>query len=243
MDHQSHAEAKVTKAPESVARGSVFLSLAAVWHAISGYVIFITGYHILKPGTYGDFMLVVWTMTTLEILVVDGLPRALAQAVAREPGAVRGLTRFGMIWTLLLGTALAALLFALAPFIAGTVWKDASLTTPLRLAGLDFVAFVGFAVMVQTLNGLRQYTRQAMAWFLQHRQSGLRPRVPVDGWGRVGGDPRLRPCFPPREHLCGDSWNARNARTGRGRRVRRQSCVGPGRNPVCPAVASADGVS
>ncbi|HMS18096.1 MAG TPA: oligosaccharide flippase family protein [Planctomycetota bacterium] len=165
MDHQSHAEAKVTKAPESVARGSVFLSLAAVWHAISGYVIFITGYHILKPGTYGDFMLVVWTMTTLEILVVDGLPRALAQAVAREPGAVRGLTRFGMIWTLLLGTALAALLFALAPFIAGTVWKDAALTTPLRLAGLDFVAFVGFAVMVQTLNGLRQYTRQAMAWF------------------------------------------------------------------------------
>jgi O-antigen/teichoic acid export membrane protein len=141
------------------------LSLAQVWHAISGYIIFISGYHLLPLGTYSDFILVVWTMTTLEILVVDGVPRSLTWFVAKDAQHANALVRRGLFLTLLLAFALALVIALLAPFIATQVWGDANLTTPLRVASLDFLAFAPFAVMVQILNGLRRYTLQAVTWF------------------------------------------------------------------------------
>jgi O-antigen/teichoic acid export membrane protein len=85
--------------------------------------------------------------------------------VAKDAQHANALVRRGLFLTLLLAFALALVIALLAPFIATQVWGDANLTTPLRVASLDFLAFAPFAVMVQILNGLRRYTLQAVTWF------------------------------------------------------------------------------
>lgn len=149
---------------ESVGRGSILLTAAQVWHAATGYAIFIAGYHMLGKLAYADFMVVVWTMTTLEILVVDGLPRSVSYFTARNPGAAGTLARRGILLTVGAALLLGALLWLLAPVITGRIWADASLTGAVRLSGLDFLAFAVFAVMTQAMNGLRRYTLQAAIW-------------------------------------------------------------------------------
>lgn len=149
----------------SAERGTVLLTLAQVWHALSGYVIFFTGGRILGLEDYGDFALVVWTMTTLEVFVVDGVPRAVSFYVAKLPGGAWLITRRGVLLTSLVAAVLAGALAVLAPAVAA-LWDDPELVRPLRLSALDFLAFVGFAVLVQAINGLHDFGRQAVIWLV-----------------------------------------------------------------------------
>lgn len=149
----------------SAHRGTLLLTAAQLWHAVSGYVAFITGAWFLGRDDYDGFVLVAWTMTTLEIFVVDGVPRAVSWWTARVSEAAAGIARRGFFLTLAVGTVLGGLLALVAPLIAG-VWREPHLVGVIRLSALDFVAFAGFAVLVQSVNGLRKYNLQAGVWFL-----------------------------------------------------------------------------
>ena len=149
---------------ESVKKGSLLLLLAQVWHALSGYVIFIAGFHILGDESYSGFMLVIWTMTTLEILVVDGVPRAISWFVARNPECSRETLRKGLGLTAGIALVLGVLLGVFAPVISREIWGNPELTGAVRISGLDFLAFAGFAAVTQAVNGLRRYTAQAITW-------------------------------------------------------------------------------
>lgn len=149
----------------SAHRGTLLLTLAQAYHALTGYFIFITVARILGQEAYAAFTLVLWTMTTLEVFVVDGVPKAVSYFVARLPAAVRAVARRGF-WITIAGAAgLTVLLAAAAPWICEH-WKDPGLVRAVRLSSLDFVAFVGFAVYVQAVNGLHLFGRQAAIWFV-----------------------------------------------------------------------------
>jgi len=150
---------------ESTHRGTLLLTSAQLWHAVSGYIAFVIGARVLGREDYDGFVLVAWTMTTLEIFVVEGVPRAVSWWTARVSEGAAGIARRGFFLTLAVGALLGGLLALLAPLIAG-VWREPELTGAIRLSGLDFVAFAGFAVLVQSVNGLRRYNLQAGVWFL-----------------------------------------------------------------------------
>lgn len=171
----------------SAHKGTLLLSLAQVWHALSGYVIFITGARLLGIEDYGSFMLVVWTMTTLEIFVVDGVPRAVSWWVARVPEAALAITRRGFFLTVAIATGLLGALLLLAPAV-GMAWGDPALVRVVRLSALDFLAFAGFAVVVQAVNGLREYSVQAGTWFIYSTAKVVLVVTFLKaGWGIEGG--------------------------------------------------------
>jgi O-antigen/teichoic acid export membrane protein len=149
----------------SAHKGTLLLTAAQLWHAVSGYIAFITGAWVLGRDDYDGFVLVVWTMTTLEIFVVDGVPRAVSWWTARLPESAAGIARRGFFLTLGVGSALAGVLALVAPLVAD-VWREHDLVGVIRLSALDFIAFAGFAVLVQSVNGLRRYNLQAGVWFL-----------------------------------------------------------------------------
>ncbi len=146
-------------------RGTIWLTVAQLWHAVSGYVVFVTAARILGPEDFGDFGLISWTMTALEVFVVTGVPRAVSYFVASRPEESRGIALRGLRVTLALGGGMAVLLLALAPTLAA-LWGDPKLATATRISALDFVAFATFAVLVQAVNGLRLFGRQAAIWML-----------------------------------------------------------------------------
>lgn len=144
-------------------RGSLLLTSAQAWHALSSYVIFITAARMLGEARFGDFGLVAWTMTTLETLVVAGIPRAVSYFVARDPGGAAAVTRSGMKLTFTVAAVLTVLLLAASPLIV-SLWRDPVMLNALRISAFDFVAFTGFAVLVQAVNGLHLFRRQAGIW-------------------------------------------------------------------------------
>lgn len=149
----------------SAHKGTLLLTAAQLWHALSGYAVFITGAWILGREDYDAFVLVAWTMTTLEIFVVDGVPRAVSWWTARVPEAAAGIARRGFFLTFGIGAILGGALALLAPLVA-EVWREPALVPAIRLSALDFAAFAGFAVLAQSVNGLRRYKLQAGVWFL-----------------------------------------------------------------------------
>ncbi len=149
----------------SASRGTFLLTAAQLWHAVSGYLVFIVGARILGREDYDGLVLVIWTMTTLEVFVVDGVPKAVSWWTARLPEGAAGIARRGLVLTLGLACAVGGALALAAPLVVAT-WGEPDLATSVRLSALDLVAFVAFAVLTQSVNGLRRYGAQASIWFL-----------------------------------------------------------------------------
>lgn len=167
-------------------KGTLLLTAAQLWHAVSGYLIFVTGARMLGRESFDDFALVIWTMTTLEIFVVDGVPRAVSWWTARVPEAALGIARKGFLLTLGMAVVLAAILVGAAPIVTG-IWNEPGLIRSVRLSAIDFVAFAGFAVLVQSVNGLQRFNAQAGIWLLYSTSKVLAVTGFLKlGWGIEG---------------------------------------------------------
>ncbi len=149
----------------SVKQGTILLTLAQAWHALSSYVIFVSAARMLGEERFGDFGLVAWTMTTMETFVVAGVPRAVSYHIARAPQAAAAIARRGLQITFVIAGALTVLLVVTIPLIVA-LWRDTSAVNALRVSAFDFIAFAGFAVLVQAVNGLHLFGRQALIWLI-----------------------------------------------------------------------------
>ncbi len=150
---------------QSAKQGTILLTAAQAWHALSSYVIFVTAARMLGEERFGDFGLVAWTMTTLETLVIAGVPRSVSYYIARTADAAGIIAVRGLKVTLAMAAALTVLLVAATPLIV-TLWRDPAAAWALRISAADFVAFAGFAVLVQAVNGLHLFRRQAAIWMI-----------------------------------------------------------------------------
>ena len=149
--------------PPSATQGTILLTAAQAWHALSSYVIFVMAARMLGEERFGDFGLVAWTMTALETLVIAGVPRSVSYYVARAADAAGVIAVRGLKVTLAMAAALTVLLVAATPLIV-MLWRDPAAAGALRISAVDFVAFAGFAVLVQAVNGLHLFRRQAAIW-------------------------------------------------------------------------------
>lgn len=138
---------------------------AQAWHALTGYVIFRVATEALGDAGYGAFTSVLWTMTTLEVLVTEGAPRAMGLRIARSPAGTAALLRRTLFATHGVALLLCAALFVVAPFIAAA-WQADHLADAVRISGLDFLTFAGFAVFAALANGLHSFAAQARVQFV-----------------------------------------------------------------------------
>lgn len=145
--------------------GPLALTLAQAWHAFTGYLIFVAVARALGRETYGDFTVVLWAMTTTEAFMTDGVPKAVSFYTARHPASARSLLHLGLRQVTLCAVLLGGAFALTMPWIAERLWKDPELVTPGRISALDLLAFVGFAVVIQVVNGLHRFGRQAAIWF------------------------------------------------------------------------------
>jgi O-antigen/teichoic acid export membrane protein len=144
----------------SVAKGGMALIGAQAWHALTGWVIFRVATETLGDQGYGAFVSVLWTMTTLEVLVTEGAPRAMALGIALQPQATRATLRRAWPATFGFAVVLCGLLALAAPWLSAS-WRSPELSMAVRLSGLDFLTFAAFAVFASLANGLRDFAAQA----------------------------------------------------------------------------------
>jgi O-antigen/teichoic acid export membrane protein len=147
------------------ARGTLILTAAQAWHALSGYLVFVAVARALGQARYGDFTVVLWTVMTTEAFITEGVPRAVSYFTAQKPESARSLVHAGLLHTGIAAVAAFGGLVLLAPWIASSFWGDPALAAPVRLLALDIPAFLGFAVLAQAINGLHRFNRQAVVWF------------------------------------------------------------------------------
>ncbi len=148
----------------SVARGGMALIAAQAWHALTGWIIFRTATEVLGDTGYGAFTTVLWTMTTLEVLVTEGVPRAMALGIAGQPGATRATLRRALPATFAVALGLCLALALVAPLLTAA-WHAEDLTAAVRISGIDFLTFAAFAVFAALANGLRDFKAQARVQF------------------------------------------------------------------------------
>ncbi len=150
---------------QSAKQGTILLTAAQAWHALASYIIFVMAARMLGEERFGDFGLVAWTMTALETLVIAGVPRAVSYYIARAADAAGVIAVRGLKVTLAVAAGLAVLLVIATPLIV-MLWRDPAAAGALRISAVDFVAFAGFAVLVQAVNGLHLFRRQAAIWVI-----------------------------------------------------------------------------
>ena len=106
---------------QSAKQGTILLTAAQAWHALSSYVIFVTAARMLGEERFGDFGLVAWTMTTLETLVIAGVPRSVSYYIARTADSAGIIAVRGVNVTPPMAAALPAPLVAAPP--RGARWR------------------------------------------------------------------------------------------------------------------------
>ena len=145
-----------------MARGTLYLMLANGLFAVVGYIIhFGLGRH-LGPVEYGSFGVVLYLMTTINLLVTSGIPQSASKYIAenntRLQSIIRGANRIQLVFTVVI----FCLYLGLAGVIADLL-NDSSLTPYIRISALAIPAYALYSVYnAGYLNGLRRFGRQAI---------------------------------------------------------------------------------
>jgi len=140
--------------------GAVWLLAANLIHNVIGFLIFLVAARIMPPGRFGDLSQVMAVALVVEVLVKQGVPRAISHAIAhRGEQYAEGLVRLGLWLNMIVAIVLWGFTSAIAPIANAALpsWPIVWLV----LAGLDQVAFAPFLVLAGRLNGLHQFRAQA----------------------------------------------------------------------------------
>jgi stage V sporulation protein B len=146
-----------------MARGTLYLMLANTLFAIVGYIIhFGLGRH-LGPVDYGTFGVVLYLMTTVNLVITSGIPQSASKHIAedysRAGGIIRSTNRIQAVFSVLI----LGLYLGLSGVISGWL-NDASLTPYIRISALAIPTYAVFSIYnAGYLNGLRRFGQQAIS--------------------------------------------------------------------------------
>ena len=146
-------------------RALVWLTISEIIFNASGYVIHTALGRILGPEDYGRFGIIVTLTTMLIVLIGNGVPTAMSKYLSEvfedHPERIRTIKRQAIILQVLIILPVTAIFYLLSPFIAGTILKDASLTSLFRLSSLIIPAFAAASFYFYYYTGLHFFRLQA----------------------------------------------------------------------------------
>ncbi len=143
----------------TILRSTLFLVLAEVIFALSGYFIAAGLGRFLGPGEYGRYSLVIGFTTMIIILIGRGIPTAMAKRIAEHAGEhalISAIKRTAARWQYSIITVATVTFYLSAPLIARG-FGDTTLTPLFELAAFVIPAFALSSFHVLYFNGLKRF--------------------------------------------------------------------------------------
>ena len=164
QDKEAHDET------QKVGRGALYLTMTKLWFMVSGYVIVFGLPRILGEGEagkslYGKYGVVNGLSAIINALVVQGTTQAVSRFVGRDPSQGDGVRRAAYRLQAMLGGGLFAIMFTTAPWVAGSLYGDPALATPIRCAAFILLFYAFYSIYLGYLNGSSLFKKQALVDF------------------------------------------------------------------------------
>lgn len=146
-------------------RALVWLTASEIIFNLAGYIIHASLGRLLGPEEYGRFGIIVTLTTMIIVLIGNGVPTAMSKFLAENfeshPGRVRGIKRTASIMQILIMLPASILFYLLAPFIASTLLRDASLTPLFQISAFIIPCFALASFYFYYYTGLHYFRLQA----------------------------------------------------------------------------------
>ena len=149
--------------PTGMGRGTVVLLISHGVFLLSGCIIHFGLGRYLGPGDYGIFGVVLALMTTMNLVLTSGFPRGVAKYIAEDHRALPAIARKALVIQGAAALLAFGLYFGLSGVLANSLFGDPELTKYIRVSALVIPASAVYALYQGYLNGVRSFSRQAIA--------------------------------------------------------------------------------
>ncbi|HZS36478.1 MAG TPA: polysaccharide biosynthesis C-terminal domain-containing protein [Polyangia bacterium] len=148
-------------APVGAARGLVLITGAKLWFMVAGYVVQFALPRALADSAMGVWFTVLAAVSTLNNVMVTATIQGVSKFSSERDGQSGAVARAALRMQGVLGTAIAAGFFFLAPLGARIFLHNEPLVAPLRIAAGVVLCYSLYAVLVGRANGTRAFHKQA----------------------------------------------------------------------------------
>jgi stage V sporulation protein B len=144
-------------------RGTLYLMISNGVFLLSSYIIHFGLGRYLGPEVYGLFGVVLYLMTTVNLLLTSGFPQSASKYIAEDNARLGSIIRHSFRIQALLSLLIFAVYFGLAGVIANLL-NDPALIPYIRISAFVIPAYAIFFIYSGGyLNGMRQFGMQAKA--------------------------------------------------------------------------------
>jgi stage V sporulation protein B len=144
----------------SAGRGVIYVALAKMYFMLAGAIIEFRLPAILANTVFGAYAVIASTVSPLNNVLVTGSIQAVSRFTAQDDSRARAIQAAGFRMQLYIGLPVALVFVAMAP-VTAHFFHDTSKTGPLMLAGAIVAGYAFYAVFVGTVNGRREFHKQA----------------------------------------------------------------------------------
>lgn len=146
-------------------RALVWLTLSEIIFNLAGYIIHASLGRILGPEEYGRFGIVVTLTTMIIVLLGNGIPTAMSKYLAENfdahPERVKSIKNTAIFLQILLMLPASIIFYLLAPWVAGTVLRDPTLTPLFQVSAFIIPCFALASFYFYYYTGLHYFRLQA----------------------------------------------------------------------------------
>jgi stage V sporulation protein B len=140
--------------------GAVYITAAKFWFMASGYVLEVTLTNLMAAEQYGLYKVVISIISIVNAVIITGTYQTVSKYISENEQNAGTVKAKALKLQVLVGGAIAAGFFLLAPFIAGRL-NDLRLVNYLRLAALIPLSYSFYSVFTGYFNGQRRFLTQA----------------------------------------------------------------------------------
>lgn len=141
-------------------RGTLYIAAAKAYFMLTGLATYLVLPRVLNAEQFGLYSIAAGVASIINAVVITGTVQMVSRFVSQAEAVAEAVKRKALQLQLLMGGGIAGGYFLLAPFIAGAL-HDPRLTGYFRItAGITF-SYSLYAVFLGTLNGRKQFHKQA----------------------------------------------------------------------------------
>lgn len=141
-----------------VGRATILLMCSQVIFLAAGLAVNFGLARLLGVVEYGSFGLVMSVLVVVELFVITGIPEVIQKFGGERPEVMPQLVKQTLRWQMLY-TVLVFAAFELSAPLLAQWFRDPSLTTLLRIAGLDIIVYGLYKYFLSVQNGLHRFAQ------------------------------------------------------------------------------------
>src|SRR4030042_2106468 len=145
----------------SIIKGTIYLTIAQVIFVVVGYIINLGLGKFLGPSNYWIFSVVISLITTINLILTTGIPRAVSKFISEDSSKKEAVKITALKLQLVLSAVIFFFYFIFAKQIS-LLLRDINLTRYIQISAFIIPSYSLYSLIIGYLNGLREYRKQAL---------------------------------------------------------------------------------